>query len=967
MHNPKHFKHAVSLFLIAVLAGLWSCQSPAPEAARQWGREPAEVAKSPGDARDYAAFQLANGLKVLVISDPAAEKAAVSLEVMTGSKDDPPGREGLAHFLEHMLFLGTGKYPDAGEYQDFIAQHGGRHNAYTSFETTNYFFDINASELAPALDRFSQFFIEPLFTAAYVEREKHAVESEYRTRINDDGRRGFDVFTELVNPAHPFAHYAVGSLESLADRPGSSVRDELLAFYSDHYSANVMHLVVLGREDTAGLRSLVEGFFSAVPDRHLEVKPVDTPLFAPGALPAEVRITPVKTMRRLEMTFPVTDTREQWRSKPAAVIGDILGHEGEGSLLQYLKSEGWAQGLSAGEGLDYRGGAAFNVTVSLTEQGLAQRDRVVTAVFQAINRLADAGISQERFAEQRQIGELRFRYLDKTENVDYVVALASAMALYPPAELIKAPFEFSDYRPSLYRSYLAQLRPDNLLVTVTGPGLQTDRVSRRYQTPYARAPLGEAQLAAWQRAGLEARIVLPGPNPFIPGQLQRVQNAYPDTRPLRLQEGGGVELWHGDDATFAQPRTSTRVTLMSPVASDSAHHRALLELLEAMAKDVLNPKLYPAMLVGFDLKLIGDRRGLTLVVDGFSDKQADLLAMIAGELAAAPLDAARFGDIKRELMQKWENARKNAPYSFLYDELKHLLYRPSWRAAELLDAAAPLTLADLEAYRREFLGALRARVLVYGGSSPGQAQELLAALDPVLRGASDAVTAPGVGLVELGAQERWRHAVSLPHNDAAMAYYVQGADDGNRERVQMGLTGQIIGAPYYQSLRTEQQFGYVVFAAPTVLERMPGLTFVVQSPVADAGTLFEASNKMLASYNEEARSMSADTFARHKRALASQINRPHQNLAAASGFMWDQLMQGYTRFDRRAQLTAALDALTLEEWRAFYAERFAMLPQRTLLLYQPGAREPRHSTMAELQPLGDHASFQAQHPLRHYP
>ena len=119
----------------------------------------------------------------MVVSDPDAKKAAVSLNVGTGSVDDPEDRQGLAHFLEHMLFLGTEKFPVAGEYQSYISGHGGAHNAYTSFEDTNYFFDINAAYLGQALDRFSQFFISPLFTEKYVDREKHAVESEYRPNI----------------------------------------------------------------------------------------------------------------------------------------------------------------------------------------------------------------------------------------------------------------------------------------------------------------------------------------------------------------------------------------------------------------------------------------------------------------------------------------------------------------------------------------------------------------------------------------------------------------------------------------------------------------------------------------------------------------------------------------------------------------------------------------------------------------
>ena len=85
-------------------------------------------------------------VKVLLISDAEAERAAASLDVHVGSRDEPNGYEGLAHFLEHMLFLGTARYPSPDEYQQFISQHGGSRNAYTSFEHTNYFFEVNNAD-----------------------------------------------------------------------------------------------------------------------------------------------------------------------------------------------------------------------------------------------------------------------------------------------------------------------------------------------------------------------------------------------------------------------------------------------------------------------------------------------------------------------------------------------------------------------------------------------------------------------------------------------------------------------------------------------------------------------------------------------------------------------------------------------------------------------------------------------------
>ena len=236
--------------------------------------------KSPNDNNEYRYITLENELQVLLISDPETKKAAAALDVMVGSGDNPVGREGLAHFLEHMLFLGTDKYPDAAEYEAYTTEHGGSRNAYTSSEHTNYFFDINEAFLPEALDRFAQFFIAPRFDAQYVEREKNAVQAEYQMGLKNDGRRGQDVLREVVNAGHPFSQFAVGSLDTLEDRPGSTVRDDLLAFYDKHYSSNQMKLVVLGSQSLDELEALVRPMFSPILNtsfEHSEVAALTAP------------------------------------------------------------------------------------------------------------------------------------------------------------------------------------------------------------------------------------------------------------------------------------------------------------------------------------------------------------------------------------------------------------------------------------------------------------------------------------------------------------------------------------------------------------------------------------------------------------------------------------------------------------------------------------------------------------------
>ena len=108
------------------------------------------------------------------------------MNVNVGSLLDPNEFPGLAHFLEHMLFMGTKKFPEENDFSEFLNKNSGYSNAYTDLDSTNYYFEVNNENFHPALDRFSEFFKHPLFNESAVEREVQAVDSEHKKNIQSD-------------------------------------------------------------------------------------------------------------------------------------------------------------------------------------------------------------------------------------------------------------------------------------------------------------------------------------------------------------------------------------------------------------------------------------------------------------------------------------------------------------------------------------------------------------------------------------------------------------------------------------------------------------------------------------------------------------------------------------------------------------------------------------------------------------
>ena len=189
-----------------------------PLAANIGGGEELNLHKSPNDARSYEYTVLDNGLQVLLVSDPVATKGAAAMDVGVGHFSDPDDVAGLAHLTEHMLFLGTKKYPDEDAFGEYLSANGGDSNAFTDTENTNYHFFIKADKLEKALDQFAGFFESPLLLKESIANEKKAVISEHSKNIDSDSWRITEVLRSTSNNMYPYHKFGTGNAESLKDR-----------------------------------------------------------------------------------------------------------------------------------------------------------------------------------------------------------------------------------------------------------------------------------------------------------------------------------------------------------------------------------------------------------------------------------------------------------------------------------------------------------------------------------------------------------------------------------------------------------------------------------------------------------------------------------------------------------------------------------------------------------------------------
>eukprot|EP00512_Aurantiochytrium_limacinum_P014203 CAMPEP_0171572964 /NCGR_PEP_ID=MMETSP0961-20121227/4470_1 /TAXON_ID=87120 /ORGANISM="Aurantiochytrium limacinum, Strain ATCCMYA-1381" /LENGTH=1056 /DNA_ID=CAMNT_0012127979 /DNA_START=31 /DNA_END=3198 /DNA_ORIENTATION=- len=566
----------------------------------------AAVEKSLNDERTYRWLELHNELQVLLVSDSKTEKAGAAIDVNVGHFSDPEEIPGLAHFLEHMLFLGTEKFPDENSYSSYLSENGGRSNAYTSMENTNYYFDVGHAHLYGALDRFAQFFITPLFTADATDRELNAVDSEHAKNLQDDMWRLFQLEKTTSNPEHPFHKFATGDSKTLRDEPkakGINVRERLLQFHQEHYSANRMRLVVLGRESLEQLQEWVTDLFSPIPNTRI---PPPSYGSTEGPLTRKemgrvLKMVPVKELYTIELSWSTHPLRDLYMHAPARYVANLIGHEGPGSILALLKTElGWANALSAGQSFDNSDFGIFKISIDCTSRGIEHVNEIVAIVFAYMHLLIKddfAGVEQWRWEEMATQAANTFRFAPPSAPFGFVSRIASKMQVYPPEHILSSSL-LRDFSRESVIDLLQLFTPERMQLIIIHQGLEDVAVEEEkwYKTRYCIEKLESNLLASWH----------PNADP-----LQVLEDSLRERANLHLPHANTFLPTDFDIKPFSEPSVETADEIVSSFHDNETPASA--------------PNAYQPWVVSQALRATTETRVAGVDDKGFVDQQSTLI------------------------------------------------------------------------------------------------------------------------------------------------------------------------------------------------------------------------------------------------------------------------------------------------------------------------------------------------------
>ena len=298
-----------------------------------------------------ATFTLANGLQVVVIPDHRTPVVTQMIWYKVGSADETPGKSGLAHFLEHLMFKGTSKHP-AGEFSQTVLRIGGNENAFTSTDYTGYFQRVPREQLAGMMEFEADRMTGLILKDENVLPERDVVLEEFNMRVanNPDARLTEQIMAALYLN-HPYGRPVIGWHQEIEKLD----REDALAFYRRFYAPNNATLVIAGDIDATEVRPMVERTYGAVPAQPAIAAQRLRPQEPEPAAPRTVTLSDPhveQTGLRRYYLVPSAATAAPGESPALDVLAQLMGNGSNSYLYRALVVD---RPLAVSAGAGYQG------------------------------------------------------------------------------------------------------------------------------------------------------------------------------------------------------------------------------------------------------------------------------------------------------------------------------------------------------------------------------------------------------------------------------------------------------------------------------------------------------------------------------------------------------------------------------------------------------------------------------------
>lgn len=770
-------------------------------------------------------LKLPNGLVIILFSDPKASKSAVALAVGSGSMQDPQGRPGSFHFLEHMVFINSNEYPEVDGYSRYVQGNGGIYNGMTGINYTVYPADIKPDKFPEALSRLSAFFRDPKLSEEYIGKELNAVNQEYQNNKSKDSRRLWHVTQKMIGKDHPLGRSFQGNSQTLADVRMTDLRE----LFDTHYVSGNLKLVLAGPQTLDELAALASQHFGPLPKRKFQqflLPPLK--LNSPGMIP----VARVKSLtdRILGLSFRLPHDSSEITSSNSQILGDAIRKLTPGGFAHHLIQEGLIESVLATNEPLAESGDLFEIEFKLSPAGVSRWKEIVATTHGFLLQLSRQALPHEFIASSKEIDTFDYLHNRNVLNFDFAYRQATLALSVPPQYTLEAGhFPVHPSARKIQQRARQMLEPGRWAIAVSDPGFTGNLKSDHYDIEYSLSnlPIDSLLLADTE----PTNFVLPGKNPFFSNDRTPLKVTTAPSNELRA----GSNLIYRPEDSFEQAKVGLRIEVITP-APQNAREVGLLFLSKILVSESLSantqmawaaginagsstPNLVPMASNRMDFAAFGPRASLPLVLNEMSNA--------IRQLDVTPI---RFSVRKESYLHKLDTSDlQEASDQARFEWYLRVFY--GLTIEQLASALREITFEEVVAKTREWMKNSHANVLAHG--------ELLS--DEARTWSQDFLQNSLIAQSNASAPELVKTPALSAGQVQRMTSTRRGGGGVVRLEAELGGTQEIekwaaakifmtfIGPAFFKELRTEQEWGYSVGAAQKSTAQGLSLLFSIQS------------------------------------------------------------------------------------------------------------------------------------------
>lgn len=852
------------------------------------------IVKSKNDGLKYLFHKLSNGIKCILIHNKKCNKSACSLNVHTGSFNDPKTALGISHLLEHMLFMGTKQYKKENYFQQFLNENNGSSNAYTQLNDTNYFFDIDNESFKKGLNIFSYFFKTPLINESSLRREIMAVHSEHIKNINSDIWRIYQfVFEQFDKESYYHNIFPTGNLSTLNQK---DIRDKLLKYFNTYYSSNRMSLCMLSPFSFDEMKLILHKNFAKI-QKNFMVDKKENPQLKCGYI---YKIAPIANKSKIIFQYHIPkDINEFYQYKPYEILKSLLNSKKSKSLHHILFSQNNIINLHC----DYEnfGGkfAKFFIEVELNEKGESNVNSIIKTISKYVNDIIHSEIDEKYIDQLRLLGDFAFRFEEKENEIDICSNIASRLSTIKNVQnILKEPYEYKKSKEIIKRCF-HEINAKNLNIILLNKkhekDIQSDfHLEKWYNMKYIKEKINPQLL---QDHTIKSKLFsYPGTNKYIPTKLQiikskSVSSPYPK---LELVTNTST-LYYKKDNSFNIPKIYLymRMNLDLSKVLLSIKDKAIFKLCNYIWRKIilneLNDDLELINQAGVNVSFHFDNYGLVLMVNGYSQKIELITKEFLTKLKQiiffrTNLDKYKvmfdsfYNDYKRQI----SNYVLLPPYRQILGYYKEAICKGHITTVEINKVLKGLNKDEIfNKYFKEHLRKIirygKLTWLIQGNILQNKAIELvnkcerIIPLKPLIK-----ENKPHSIIITKNKDVIIKSLNKNEQNNALLLFYQ--TNQNHKNDCELKIISSLLNEQYFNFLRTKHALGYIVTLFPHTIINSSGICLLVQSNYKTPPQILRYNKSFLDLAQKYIRGLSPNEINKHINSQISLLNQKDPNL-----------------------------------------------------------------------------------------